>query len=274
MPYRKEKSLMLHLKTLADAGNRATLASILLLSIAALPVSAETIAITNPGFESDVLSCAAGANCSTDDTITAWTGATADPLGFGDPGGVNATGSFGVFKPSAVQYPSGIPGGVNIAYLFGTTYGTSISQVLGTTLSADDTYTLTVSIGRRADNNGGCNGFNAALEAGGVVLNSLVNAGDASCNSLTGGDFTQFALTYSSGDSPAQSGDPLEIVLSGNGSGSSIETAEIDFDNVALSDTLIPGSPAPEPASMALLGSGLLALALLGRHRARPMLNR
>jgi hypothetical protein len=226
-------------------------------------LAAGPIFVSNPGFESDVLGCAAGASCATDDTMSFWTGATADPLGFGDPGGVNATGSFGVFKPSSVQYPSGVPGGVNIAYLYGTTYGTSISQVLGATLLANDTYTLTVDIGRRADNNGGCNGFNAALEAGGAVLNSLVAVGNASCNSLTGGNFTQFTLTYNSGASPAQLGAPLEIVLSGNGSGSSIETAEIDFDNVVLSDTL-SSSSVPEPGTFGAVGA-MLAAGILGR---------
>jgi hypothetical protein len=232
-------------------------------------LGAGSIFIANPGFEADVLSCTAGASCATDDAMSFWTGATADPLGFGDPGGVGATGSFGVFKPSAVQYPSGIPGGVNIAYLYGTTYGTSISQVLGATLLANDTYTLTVDIGRRADNNGGCNGFNAALEAGGVLLNSLVTVGNASCNSLTAGNFTQFTLTYNSGASPAQAGDPLEIVLSGNGSGSSIETAEIDFDNVALSDTLSSNSNVPEPGTLgvvgAMLAGGILVRKLVSR---------
>lgn len=114
--------------------------------------------------------------------------------------------------------------------------------------------------------NGQCNGFNAALEAGGNVLNSLVAAGNASCNSLTVGAFTEFTLVYNSGSSPAGLGDPLEIVLTETGSGSIYEPAELDFDQVGLSDTLSSNSSAPEPATFAILAAGLVALAAAARR--------
>jgi hypothetical protein len=238
-------------------------------------LSAAAIPILNSGFEADVLPCTAGPTCATSFSITGWTGATADPLGFSDPDG-NGTGYFGVYKPSALSYPSGVPGGVNVAYVAGVQNPLSISQVLSTNLLANDTYTLTLDIGQRADGQsvGGlaCHGFNAALEAGGNVLNSLVAAGNASCNSLTLGSFTQFTLTYTSAANPAGLGDPLEIVLSSFGAGgvgSSEGVGEIDFDNLALSDTSSAATTtAPEPVDLGLLASSALAFVLMRRPRA------
>src|ERR1700690_2184113 len=82
---------------------------------------AADIPIANASFEAD-LTCTASTSCATNDTITAWTGATADPNGFSDPAGIRATGSFGAFRPSAISYPSGVPSGANIAYLTTVVY--------------------------------------------------------------------------------------------------------------------------------------------------------
>jgi hypothetical protein len=229
-------------------------------------LSASAINVNNAGFETDVLTCAAGVNCATDDSVSVWTASTADPKGFAD--GVNGAGSFGVFKPGPLQYPSGIPGGSNVGYLYGTTYSPSFSQVLSATLLANDTYTLTVWFGQRVDTNNGCNGSNVALEAGGVVLNSLAQDTVNTCPAVRG-VFQEVTVSYTTGANPARLGDPLEIVLTANGSGSQFETSEIDFDNVALSDTRSSVASTPEPASMAMLGLGLIGLAALRPRRAR-----
>jgi hypothetical protein len=240
----------------------------------ATSLSASSITIVNPGFESDVLSCPPSGTCGINQAITGWTGSTADPNGFAD--GYNAAGTFGVYKPSSVQYPGGIPGGLNVAYVTGTTYSASISQVLGATLLANDTYTTTVDIGQRVDLTGhaaGCNGLSAALEAGGVVLAST-DPFTQSCNLIEPagnpiGSFVQVSFSYNSGASPAQLGAPLEIVLTSFGSGSQNNQGEVDFDNVTLSDTRSSGSPTPEPASIVLIGSGLIALAAVRARRPR-----
>jgi hypothetical protein len=230
------------------------------------------ISIFNPSFETDVLSCTAGASCATNDIVTGWTGSTANPNGFdGPPGAFN---TFGMIKPGTSQYPGGAPDGVNIAYLSTNVYSVSLSQILSANLLANDTYTLTLDIGERADhdvtNPGlGCNGFNSELDAGGNFLNSLVNAGNASCNSLSLGNFTQFTLTYTSGANPAGLGSPLEIVLTGNGSGSQFEPAEIDFDKLSLTDTLTQNSNAPEPATFGTVTSVLIVGMGIFRNRTR-----
>jgi hypothetical protein len=247
---------------------------VLLMGGLATYLSAGAITILNPSFEADVQSCAPAPNCQNIDAITNWSGSTADPGGF--TGGVGASGEFGVLKPSSAVYAS-IPDGVNVAYLIGTTYSVSISQTLSADLLANDTYTLTVFIGAPADISGNgnflasgqCNGFNAGLEAGGNLLNSLVTVGNASCNSLSVGAFTEFTLTYTSGANPIGLGDPLQIVLTANGSGSSIEPAELNFDAVGLSDTLSspPSSTAPEPSTAGTLGGALVIGVLLFRSR-------
>jgi hypothetical protein len=236
-------------------------------------LSAGAITILNPSFEADVLGCAAGPTCQNLDTITDWTGSSAYPGGFN--GNFSQGGQFGVLEPSSAGFSS-IPNGVNVAYLGGAASNVSISQTLSADLLANDTYTLTVFIGEEAGINvtgdglqpGQCNGFNASLEAGGNVLNSLVAAGNASCNSLSAGAFTEFMLTYASGASPAGLGDPLQIVLTENGSGSVFEPAELDFDNVGLSDTSSSPSPSvPEPSTFGTMAGALAIGILLLRNR-------
>ena len=112
-------------------------------------VQADTITILNPSFEADVFACSPGPGCATDDTLTDWTGSTANPSGFS--GGGVAFNNFGVYKPGTAEYPGGVPDGVNVAYLSTNVYNVSISQVLGSDLVANDTYTLTGFVGIRKD---------------------------------------------------------------------------------------------------------------------------
>jgi hypothetical protein len=210
-------------------------------------MQAADIPIANASFEAD-LTCTPSTTCATDDTITAWTGATADPNGFNDPAGLRATGSFGVFRPSAISYPSGVPNGANIAYLTTVVYSVSISQTLSAVLQANDTYTVTFYAGLRADTSAfgpglGCSGYNVSLLAGGNLLYSLQQSPQTgtSCQLVHTGQFTKISFTFTSGANPAGLGAPLQILLSANGSGSPNEPAEVDFDAISVSDTL--GSP-------------------------------
>jgi hypothetical protein len=229
-------------------------------------LSAGAIFINNPSFEADVLGCSPSTTCSTFDTVSNWTGGTADPNGFTGPESVS--GTFGVYKPSTTSYPTGIPDGVNVAYLFTGSYSDSISQTLAADLLANDTYTLTALVGAPAGGPG-CSGFNVSLLAGGNVLNSITGEGEFTCVQETVGTFTEFTVTYTSPANPVGLGDPLQIVLEANGSGSSIEQAEIDFDKIALSDTLTNSSPTvPEPATLGMVCTALLGLGWWARKRA------
>ncbi len=228
---------------------------LLLLGGLATQLPAANITINNPSFEADVLSCAPG--CSTDDSLTDWTGT------------VNSATHFGAYKPGTNSYPGGVPNGVNVAFLLEDGPSVSISQTLSATVQANDTYTLSLDAGLRNDTNVynpglGCYGASAALEAGGTILASYTT-----CPAVTG-TFIPWTVTYSSGSNPAELGAPLEIVLTAIGSGSPYEPAEIDFDNLSLSDTLGSGPPnaaAPEPASFVLLGTGLAGLLFARRSR-------
>jgi hypothetical protein len=208
---------------------------------------AANIPIVNPSFEADVLTCApSSTGCSTDNSITGWAGSTT----------VNAI--YGVYNPGTVSYPAGAPNGVNVAFLIELGAAENISQILTTNLKANDTYTLTFYVGLRADTNQygglGCYGFNASLLAGGNVLNTLIlSNGNNSCNLVKTGAFTKMSFTYTSGSNPVGLGSPLQIVLTAQGSGSIYEPAEIDYDEITLTDT---GSVSSQPYYFSQLAFG------------------
>ena len=234
-------------------------------------VQADTLTILNPSFETDVLACSPGPGCATDDTLTDWTGSTANPSGFS--GGGVAFNNFGVYKPGTAEYPGGVPDGVNVAYLSTNVYNVSISQVLGSDLVANDTYTLTGFVGIRKDTSVippgiGDFGYNVALEANGTVLNSLVNEGKVNAF-LTPGTFVPFTVTFNSGSTPAQLGQALEIVLTDDGSGNQFEPSEIDFDKLSLTDTSQSGggSTVPEPSLGLVLAAAMVGICAIHRRR-------
>jgi len=166
-----------------------------------------TIPILNPGFEDDVLACA-GVDCDAA-PLTGW---LCGPYA-------------GVFKPGTAQFPHGVPGGTNVAYLGrgNTTITGSILQTLGAAVQPNTTYVLQLSVGARADY--AFTGYIASLMAGNVTL--------ASDNSLTPapGTFLTDVIVYESGAAPPQLGQRLQILVKSIGAG------QVDIDNVSLTAT-------------------------------------
>jgi len=163
------------------------------------------IPLLNPGFEEDVLGC--GPGCS-EVSITGW---LCGP-------------SSGTFKPAAAQFPGGVPSGVNVAFV-GNAYSTgSIMQVAPVHLSANNTYTLKLSIGHRADY--AFTGYFAALMAGNVVL-----AYDSSLNPAPG-TWMEDVIVYKSGNNPPQYDQPITIFIK------SLGTGQVEIDDVLLTDVV------------------------------------
>jgi len=161
------------------------------------------IPILNPGFEADALSCSAGLNCFAGG-VTGWLVGPAS----------------GIIKPSTAQYPGGIPGGANVAYIGVPPSTGSLMQTLGETVRANATYTLSVAIGHRADEV--FTGYVAAITAADVIL-----ASDSSLSPASG-TFEEDVIVYRSGPNPPQLGRSLAIFIKSFGTG------QADVDNVSL----------------------------------------
>lgn len=180
-------------------------ATVLLASPAAAQVS---IPILNPKFDMDLLTCSPGTNCY-QYGITGW-----------------VTGpNTGVQKMSATQYPGAPPTGLYCAYVGGSPVSGSILQTLGATVQANTTYILTLKVGARADDV--FTGYLAALLAGNVTLAS------GHKSTPVGGTFVTEVVAYESGASPAQLGQPLQILITSTG-----PPGQVDIENVAL--TAVP----------------------------------
>jgi hypothetical protein len=109
------------------------------------------IPLLNPGFEQDVLACAPGYYCFYPG-VSGW---LAGP-------------QTQIFKPSTVQFPDGVPGGVNVAAVGNNGSTSSILQVTPAVVHANTIYTLRLSVGARTDF--AFTGYTAALMAGNVTL--------------------------------------------------------------------------------------------------------
>jgi len=164
------------------------------------------IPILNPKFDMDVLTCSPSSTCA-QHGITGWvTGPNTD-----------------VQKMSTTQYPDAPPTGLYVAAIGGSSVSGSILQTLGATVQANTTYVLSLEVGARADYP--FTGYVAYLMAGNVTLAAGHKA------TPVGGTFVTEVVGYESGATPAQLGQPIQILVTSTGTGS------VDIQNVALTAT-------------------------------------
>jgi hypothetical protein len=200
----------------------ALFAALLIFCGAQLSVAANVF-IANAGFEDVALPCSAGPLCN-DGNLTGWTG----------------IGQSATFMPSigpGGEYPSGIPEGVNVAALGNNSGSGVLVQTLGITLQPNTTYTLTFSVGSRADYPFA--GYSVELLAGSTTV--------ASDSSLAppSGTFATGRIVYSTGANPTLIGQTLGIRLTGNAPG------QADFDKISLD-----ASPTGISSSISQIASG------------------
>jgi hypothetical protein len=202
------------------------------LVLLALPGLAAPITIVNPSFEAPAV--APGGFTS---VATGW---------------MNTLGSPVTDFPLSNQFAS-IPDGNQVEILDDFNGPGTLSQVLSTSLAANTTYTLTFFVGN--DLLLPYTGYSAQFLANGVTL-----ASDTSAVSPTAGHFLQDTITFNSGASPAQLGQPLEITFSDIGFNG------VAFDLVQLDGSTTVGSSTPEPGTWMSMAGGI-AMMLAAKYR-------
>jgi hypothetical protein len=163
--------------------------------------AATHVPIVNPGFDADPLP-SPGAD---QPTITGWD--------------TTAGGGDGIFRPTASDYPSGIPSGQNAAYA--NLSGNRVRQVLTTPLAPNTTYILKVAVGW--NNNDEFHGYKVQLRVDGTTI----LAQDDSSKTPAQGSWVTSVVEYTSGATGVELGKPLEIWLLAPG-------IQANFDSVEL----------------------------------------
>ena len=234
----------------------------------ACSAQAANIAIVNSSFEDTT-----GQSVSNEFTFGIPTGWTAyDPSNIIPNAGVFP----GTLEPNGVDFfNTTAPDGNRVGILFNSTsqgdgeYG--FIQTLGTTLSANTSYSLTAQVGNIASGNAlngaffnldEFPGYRVELLAGGVVI-ALDN------NSLTipEAEFSLSTVNFITGAAHAQLGQDLAIrlvntnIIPDGFTQATSPDLEVDFDDIQLTAT-----PVPEPSSILLSSLGFTIL--LRRRRA------
>jgi hypothetical protein len=214
----------------------------------AIPAGATTVTIVNAGFESPSL----GPSGVQQVTPTGWT-----PLQ-GNSGTWDLTG-WGAY------WNSGAPEGTQVVYLPDAprinNQQATIGQILAASLLSDTTYTLSGWVGnpKGYGTTPPATVYTAALYANGSLLQSI------SGTPAVEGTFELFSLTFDSSTQPGLVGQQLEIRLSSNQAQTAFDSISLNADADATGRT---AAAVPEPATLSLLGLGLLAVSAR-RLRAR-----
>lgn len=235
--------------------------------------SAETIAIANAGFESDVI---------TNGAFVVFPGGPSD-WSLYDPSTLidNTGNAVGIIRPNlgGEYFPGGTTQGVNAALVFlggGVNGEAGLQQTLSATLQAGTRYTLSVDIGNIASGTSlpgssggpgvffdldGFPGYRLDLLAGGVVIGSDNNSLGAT---IPEGEFRTASFSVDIGAAHAQLGQALGIRLVNLDQAGTAEVPniEVDFDNVRLDAAAIP-----EPAAFTLVFSALILTLAVGQRR-------
>lgn len=194
---------------------------------------ADSVTVQNANFSQlgAPLSSSCGTGCAYNDgPITDWT--------------YTGTAVAGSWQPNSSYYSSLPPGETTVTYINGGT----LTQDVGTLL-ADTTYALTVYVGDRLD--GYTTNYSFGLEAGASTLAYWSNNGQ-----IPAGTFAPETISFTTGS--AVSGD-LTIFLADAG-------PQADFGDVSLTAVDPPPTGTPEPSSLLLLGTGLLALMFFAKR--------
>lgn len=212
----------------------------LLISVFVVPVALSTpVPITNASFElsQGTKFSAEGFGTWFNGDITGWEYTGNSPVGIWSP---------------ASQYSVGVPDGEYIGYLMGG----YITQTFDWLAAAENKITVTLDIGNRSDL--AFPSYSVDLLAGGNVL--------ASDGSVIPGEglFSTLTLTYLIGEDNPFLGTKLGLRISYLGG-----QRQLNFDNLMVTNDFQGRSPepVPEPATMLLLGGGLVGLAWYGRRK-------
>lgn len=200
-----------------------------LISALALPTLASASVLVNPSFETG--------------DLTGWT--ASGGISASNAAGDQTDGDFGVVFPTGTG-------------LVGNNQTTILRQDIDGTL-LNDNGSLTITVDLFSDRvSGGPGKFTARLLGDGSILeDEQTQAG--------GGAF--FPLTFTVDD--IGNFGTYQIFLRSETGTNSVGTTQFKLDNVVLSGSALPVVDVPEPASLALLGLGMMAMASRRRRIAR-----
>jgi hypothetical protein len=160
---------------------------------------------------------------------------------------------------------SGAPEGTQVAFLPDAprinNQQSTISQSLAASLLSDTTYTLSGWVGnpKGYGTTPPATVYTAALYANGSLLQSI------SGTPAVEGTFEQFSLTFDSSTQPGLIGQQLEVRLSSNQAQTAFDAIALNAEADATGRTV---AAVPEPATLGLLGLGVLALGARLRRRS------